>query len=309
MNRQLPIIIAIGLSSAVLYASALNGIAVGVLMTYLAQLPLFIAGLAMGIKATAVAGTAGIIALAIIGGHEPGLIYALTTALPVTILVTLALRKRLWTDGQEDWYPPGKLLQGAAVWGGVLLVLAAIVFGSFGNGFHASVAAFVGSLSEGFRQATGQNAPPDALAGIADILPAIGALSWMLMATVNGLLAQMLVTRFGKNLRPGLHMDEIHVPLTWAGLIAAAAALKYVLPGDLGYTMANLAVVLAYPLLFQGLSVVHAAMASVGAWTIGYVAFYVTMLFFGWLALPVVALGLAEPVLKLRERLMRPNNT
>ena len=108
--------------------------------------------------------------------------------------------------------------------------------------------------------------------------------------------------------------DVASIRPTPIGQVNGAPVLGYVfvtslLPADIGFTVANLAIVLAYPLLLQGLSVVHTAMASYGAWTIGYVAFYVVMIFFGWLSLAVVALGMAEPVLKLRERLMRPKST
>lgn len=309
MNRQLPIIIAIGLSSAVLYAAALSGLAIGLLVTYLAQLPLFIVGLWMGARAAAVAGLAGIVALTIIGGTMPGTLYALSTALPVALLVLLALRKRVWTDGKEYWYPPGNLLRGTSIWCAALMIIAAVVFGMFGDGFRAAVAAFVGRISDVIAQGTGQSASQATIESMVGVLPGITAWSWMLMATVNGLLAQVLVTRMGKNLRPALRMAEIDVPLTWAGLFVVTVALAFILPADLGFTMANMAMVLAYPLLFQGLSVVHAALAGFGAWTIGYVAFYVVMIFFGWLSLAVVALGLAEPVLKLRERLTRPKNT
>jgi len=309
MNRQLPIIIAIGLSSAVLYAAALSGLTIGLLVTYLAQLPLFIAGLSMGVRAAALAGAAGVVALTIIGGTMPGVLYALSTALPVALLVTLALRKRVWTDGKEYWYPPGNLLRGTAIWCAALLITAAVVFGVLGDGFRAAVSAFVGRISDVIAQGTGQSASQATIENMAGILPGITSWSWMLMATVNGLLAQALVTRLGKNLRPAFRMAEIDVPLSWAGLFAVAVALAFILPADFGFTMANMAMVLAYPLLFQGLSVVHAAMASFGAWTIGYVAFYVVMIFFGWLSLAIVALGMAEPLLKLRERLTRPKST
>jgi len=309
MNRQLPIIIAIGLSSAVLYASALSGVAIGLLVTYLAQLPLFVIGLSLGVRAAALAGGAGMIALTVIGGTMPGLLYALSTALPVALLVGLALRKRVWTDGIEYWYPPGNLLRGTAAWCTILVIIAAVVLGVFGIGFQASVASFVSGISEVIAQGTGQSAPAATIEGMAGVLPGITAWSWMLMATINGLLAQALVTRMGKNLRPGMRMADVNVPLTWASMFGVSVALAFVLPADIGFTVANLAIVLAYPLLLQGLSVVHTAMASYGAWTIGYVAFYVVMIFFGWLSLAVVALGMAEPVLKLRERLMRPKST
>jgi hypothetical protein len=131
----------------------------------------------------------------------------------------------------------------------------------------------------------------------------------MIMTTINGLLAQQIVRRAGKNIRPTPAVSEILVPLSWAAAFGIAVAASYVLTGDLQFVTANLAIILAYPLLFQGLSVVHAALASFGAWTAGYVAFYAVLIIFGWLAFVLVAVGMAEPLLKLRERLPRPKNT
>jgi uncharacterized protein YybS (DUF2232 family) len=309
MIRQLPIIIAFGLASAVLYASALSGIAIGLLVTYLAQLPLFIVGLSMGTMAVALAGAAGIVALLVIGGTIPGLLFALSTAVPVTILVQLALRVRTWTDGKDYWYPAGNLLRGTSLWCALLLVGAAVGFALFADGIVAAVSAFVGHIAEMINQTTGQNTMPTVMNQLSYLLPGITAWSWMLMATVNGLLAQAIVKRVNRNLRPSMSMGEIDIPLSWASLFGVTVALSYVLNGDLGFLTANLAMILAYPLLFQGLSVIHAALASFGAWTAGYIAFYVMLIFFGWLALAVVALGMAEPVFKLRERLTRPKNT
>ena len=309
MTRQLPIIIAFGLASAVLYASALGGFAVGFLVTYLAQLPLYIVGLSMGVQAAAIAGAAGIIALVVIGGTLPGLLFALTTALPVTILVLFALRKRTWTDGQEYWYPPGNLLRTTALWCAFVLLCATVALALWGAGIRAEISIFGDRLGHIFSQATGQSAPDSALGELAVIFPGLLAWSWMLMATVNGLLAQAIVKRTGRNLRPSFRMSDIHIPLSWGAMFGCAVAVSYVLSGDLQLLSANLAIIFAYPLLLQGLSVVHAGLASINAWTIGYVAFYVVILFLGWLALAVVALGMAEPVLKLRERLARPKNT
>ena len=309
MTRQLPIIIALGLASAVLYASALSGIAAGLLITYLAQLPLFIAGLSMGAPAAAVAGGAGFAALVVIGGTMPGLLFALSTAVPVTILTGLALRKRTWTDGKDYWYPAGNLLRGTSLWCILLLVAATAGFALTGDGISAAVAAFVDHINRMIQQATGQASVSTVIDQLAYVLPGITAWSWMLMATVNGLLAQAIVKRAGRNLRPSMSLAEIDIPLSWASFFGVAVAVSYVLPGDLGFMTANLAMILAYPLLLQGVSVVHAALAGFGAWTAGYIAFYVMLILFGWLALAVVALGMAEPVFKLRERLARPRNT
>lgn len=309
MTRQLPIMTAFGLASAVLYASALSGLSIGLLITYLAQLPLFAAGLWMGVQAAAVAGAVGIVAITFFGGVMPGILFAVSTAVPVAILVMLALRKRTWTDGLDYWYPPGNLLRAAAIWCSALLIVAAIALAAFADGISAVITAFVGRIGDVVAQVTGQEAAPGALEPLAGVLPGVTAWTWMIMTTINGLLAQQIVRRAGKNIRPTPAVSEILVPLSWAAAFGIAVAASYVLTGDLQFVTANLAIILAYPLLFQGLSVVHAALASFGAWTAGYVAFYAVLIIFGWLAFVLVAVGMAEPLLKLRERLPRPKNT
>lgn len=301
--------IAFGLASALLYASALSGLSIGLLVTYLSQLPLFVAGLWMGARAAAIAGSVAILAIAFFGGVTPGVLFALATATPVAFLVTLALRKRTWTDGRDYWYPPGNLLRAAALWCSALLVLAAIGLAVFADGISAAVTAFVARIGDVVEQVTGEQVMPGAFEQLAGVLPGVTAWTWMLMTTLNGLLAQQIVRRAGRNIRPTPGMNEIAVPLSWAAAFGMAVAVSYVLTGDLQFVTANLAIILAYPLLLQGLSVVHAALASFGAWTAGYVAFYAVLIVFGWLALAIVALGMAEPVLKLRERLPRPKNT
>jgi hypothetical protein len=310
MKRQIPIMILLGVGSAVLYVAALFGGGLGMVLAYLAALPLFVAGLSMGVQAVAIAGGAGIVSLALIGGVQPGLVFAVSAALPVTVLVMLALRKRVWTDGQEYWYPAGNLLRATALWCCGLVLAVAVLLTMFGEGFEAGITSLVTSFADILKERADQEVSLPNVEGIASALPGIIACSWMVMTVVNGLLAQAIVRKSGHHLRPSPAMADIDIPLIWGGAFGATAILGYLLPGDIGYTLLNIAFVLAFPLLFQGLSVVHAWFAH---WRIsrpGFVALYIALVvFFAWLALPLVAIGLAEPLAKLRGRVPRTQNS
>jgi hypothetical protein len=309
MNRHLPIMIALGVGSAVLYAAALSGSPVGVILAYLAQLPLFAAGLSLGLAGGLIAAGVATAALALFGGLAPGIVFAVTTALPAAVFIALALRKRTWTDGQEYWYPAGHLVRAMAVWSVALLIGAAVAANIFGDGFQAQVKALIESLSASVAEITGQAVAPGAVDRITLFLPGITGWSWMAMVTINGLLAQAIVKRFRKNVRPSFRMSEVEIPVSWCAMFAASAAAGTILPSDIGYTSANLAVMIAYPLFLQGLSVIHAAFSYWNVPTVGYVAFYVVVVVLSWLMFLLVAIGLAEPLIKLRGRLTRPGNT
>lgn len=205
--------------------------------------------------------------------------------------------------------PPGHLLRACALWCAGLLVAVAVVLNLFADGFHAAVTEMVSGFLSVIGSQQGVQFEAGRMQGLAEVLPGITAGSWMLMTTVNGLLAQLLVRRLGRNLRPSPRMADIHIPLSWCAAFGVIAIMGFIAPGDTGYTLMNVAFVMAYPLLFQGLSVLHAAFAHWGLGTGPYVVAYIAIvLLISWLGLAMVALGLAEPVFRLRERLARPKN-
>ena len=86
-----------------------------------------------------------------------------------------------------------------------------------------------------------------------------------------------------------------------SALGAATVAGLYV-PGWIGYYGGNLAIFLVIPFFFVGLAVVHAWCRGKSAGTFMLIAFYVVMVFFGWLVLVIAVLGLIEQWVGLRRR-------
>jgi hypothetical protein len=309
MLRQLPLALALGLSSAVLYAAALSGSPIGIFLAYLAVLPLFAVGLSMGLAPLAVAAASAAVGIAAFGGLMPGLLYGLSHALPAVVLVVLALRSVTWSDGQVYWYPPGRLVQALALWGVGVVVLLGLGLSLFGAGFESSVVAFIEAMADAFQSQGQPILNADAAAGVAVLLPGIVAWSWMVMVTLNGLAAQGVLRRSGRALRPSPRLAEVVVGPAWVAGFGVCAIAGVAIPGDLGFGAVNLAIILAFPLFFQGLSVVHTLLAHWRIGTLGVGLFYVLMVLLSWTALAVVALGLAEPLVRLRARLAGPQNT
>jgi len=308
MPNYLPFALIAGLGSAVLYAVAINGSMLGIVLAYVAMLPLFLIGLSFGKRATIIAAMVASVAILLFGGIVPGLIFGVSHGLPACAVTGLALHNRKWTDGNLYWYPSGRLLMGLSLWSGALVAITGAALQLLASGFADGVEHFLQAMAQTFAQIGDVTINPSALNQVAMILPSIVAISWMLMATVNGLLAQAVLRRLGRNLRPSLRLVEVKIGGPWIGAFGVCMLVGLTIPGDIGYGATNIAIVLAYPLFFQGLSVIHSMIHHWGGGPLAVGLFYALLIFMGWLALAVVALGLAEPIVRLRTRIAGLHN-
>lgn len=309
MLRQFPLALAAGLGSALLYGTALSGSFIGIVLAYLAMAPLFAIGLSFGWVVGLVAVGAAVAGVSVFGGIYPGLIFTASHAAPCLFLIGLALRNRSWSDGQVYWYPAGRLLMASSLWCVAMIVVAGTMLSLYGQGFKESVIALLEEMTTAFA-APGQSVmQPMDFADMAVVLPGLVAWSWLLMATLNGLIGQMIARKTGQALRPSPRIADIQVGQWWIGLFAVCVLVSLIAPGDVGFGAVNVAIVMAYPLFFQGLSVIHGLLNHWGAGAFGIGLFYFLLIFLGWLAVIVIAFGLAEPLVNLRTRFAGRRNT
>jgi Predicted membrane protein (DUF2232) len=282
------------------YLLSLSGSSSSLILVYLAQLPLFLAGLWGGVNAAALAGLAASLILLAASNIMAVALFAALNVVPVVLLVRQALLARPAADGTTEWYPPGLLtawLTGvgvAGIIGGVLLLGGA-------DSVQASVRE---ALTPALDRLFDQDAPErEDLAGLlAAIMPGIVAVSWMVMTVTNGMLAQGLLARFGWNWRPSPDLAALTLPL-WvpASLVAAAAATA--LGGTARFFGINALIALSVPFCLAGLAVMHAMARRLPRPAVLLAVFYVLAGLFGWPLLIAMFLGLLDSSLGVRRRL------
>src|SRR5690242_21736264 len=101
------IAVACGIAGGMLYLAVMLGTPGGLVLVYMTQLPLFIAGLWLGTGAAALAGLTGVLVLLAASDLLGAAIFAAVNAVPVLLLVRQALLARAGSDGAVLWYPPG----------------------------------------------------------------------------------------------------------------------------------------------------------------------------------------------------------
>lgn len=311
MPSYLLISLGAGLVSALLHASAATGAAAALMLIYFSPLPLFMAGLSFGPMAVSIAGIFATLAIAVAGGPQFATTYFLANAAAPILLCYYASRSRQYDTPNgpvTEWYPSGNLFGWLWVVGTVIVILLAFLAQSQSGGMRGwisqtlQVEQLATSVALAQLQAGGTAIDETVLQNTLIAFAAPGAaVFWMLTAIGNGALAQRLVTRLGRALRPSPRMLELVLPPVMVIPLAAGLALSF-LPGDLGLASGAIAAMAAVPYFFLGLAVVHAISRGLPArgFTLGL--FYILILTFGWPVLLTVGLGVADQFAGFRHR-------
>jgi hypothetical protein len=284
------------------YLLALSGSTGSMILVYLAQLPLFAAGLWLGTGACASAGLVATVVLAGVGNLLAAMVFTVVNVIPVVLLVRQSLLARTAPGNQVTWYPPGLLM----AWLTGLGLAAAAATVAFLGGPQAMQAALREVLAPALGHLDEITPEHDELfAFIAIILPGIVATSWMVMTATNGSLAQGLLARFGASWRPSPDLAALGLPV-WIPALLGFAAGATLLGGTARFLGINVMIVLAVPFCFAGLAVLHTVARRFPRPAMTLLTFYLIAGVFGWPLLLIAVLGLLDSPLGLRRRFAQP---
>ena len=281
------------------YLLVLTGSTGSMILVYLAQLPLFAAGLWLGTGASASAGLVAALILAAAGSMPAAALFAAVNVFPVVLLVRQSLLARTGSGNAVEWYPPGLI---TAWLTGLGLVAAAVTF-AFLGGPQDMQAALREVLAPALNRHLGEIPPEldELLAFVAFILPGMIATSWMMMTVTNGSLAQGLLARFGASWRPSPDLAALGLPL-WIAVVLAFAAGATLLGGTARFIGVNVMIVLAVPFCLAGLAVLHTVARRFPRPAVTLATFYLLAGVLGWPLLLIALLGLLNSPLGLRRR-------
>ena len=295
----------LGAVAAGFYLAVLTGSPSAAILAYLAQLPLFAAGLWLGVEAAAAAGlTASIVLLAASDMVAAGL-FAGLYAIPVVILVRQALLARAKPSGALEWYPPG-LLTGWLTGLGLAAFAAALLFLGGPGAVEALLRHALAPAIDRFVDESGTGR--DALVTLlALVIPGVVVGSWMMMTASSAILAQGVLARFGRAWRPSPDLATLRLP-NWITLMLAVAAAASALGGTARFFGVNVMIVLALPMCLAGLAVLHALARRLARPQVPLAIFYVLAGLFGWPLLVIAVLGVLDAPLGLRRRFAQPRS-
>jgi len=280
-------------------------------LAYFTPLPLLLIGLSLGPMAGLVAATTGVAAVALLGGIGLAGTYGGMHALPSWLVVRLAVMQSPSQDGSTTtWYPIGSVPCCLAVLGAAIASLTMVLI-SGNSGFETYIRDVLQPLAATFAEISlegeRQRLQELVVEYLASVFVGMLGINWLLMITVNGVLAQALLSRRGWALRPTPHWSELTLPDWMSWLLVAAAAVALVASGDLEYLALNLAIIFAAPFILLGLAVVHTLVRPFPARGFVLAAFYIALVvfFMAFAGVAVAGLGVIEQWVGIRSRLAK----
>lgn len=303
MAKDVGLSVVAGLASALVFISVLTGGTLGVLLAYLVSLPLAMIGLSFGLRHVLLGSG---VALAVVAVATPvGFpVFAVVGVLPVLVLVRQALQARPNAEGRVEWYPPGLLVAWLAVLAAALMVLGTTLLpiggGGIEGGLRTELAAYLDQVLP--------SAPPEFKGEVlrlwAALFPAMLGSGWLLMAALNGVVAQWTVVKAGRAIRPTPAYARLELPTWLLAVVVVVGVAGVTASGDVGYLGRNAAVVLLWPYVFAGLAMVHGLVRDRPNRGLLLAFFYVTVfVLFRWSLVALAGLGLVRHWTRLRRLL------
>jgi len=321
MSKETLFAVGAGVFSAFAATAFINQAPGAMMLVYLADLPLFLAGFAFGPQSAAISGAAGFMISGMLGGGLSAGIFGLLQALPVWLVVRQMLLQRpaiMAAPGgtgtarpdehNVEWYPAGDMV----CWLTMLvaaIMLVATVAGLSGD--HGSLSALISDNLDRILQAMTPDWDPAQRTRMVDLMvpmfPGAIGISWLVMTIFNAVMAQNILVKMKKAIRPTPAFVDLQLPQWISWPLVAACALALLGAGETEYTGRNLAMILSLPLFLLGLAVVHTWARGVksGSWMV-LVAFYLVLILSGWATLLVAGIGLIELWSGLRHRMAKP---
>ncbi|MGY9014443.1 MAG: DUF2232 domain-containing protein, partial [Rhodospirillales bacterium] len=257
MQRDILIAVSGGILSAVASMTIVLGLPGALLFAYLAPLPLIMVGLALGLRMATIAAAAGFVVAGLIGSTFNAGLYGLIHAVPGVLVVRYALSLEAQADGTSKSASPGLVLSWLSILAAGLFTAAVMTAFEAETGIEDEIygklsqvfAVMVPNLDEGQRTII--------VSSLAAIFPGALGTSWIIMIAANATLAQRLVTKLGKNLRPTPSYRGLTLPDWISWFVVGSASLALVGSGDLEYMGCNLVMIMATPFFFVGLAIIH----------------------------------------------------
>lgn len=300
--------LAAGVISAVVFASATTGPALlPLVLFFLTPLSLYLAGLGLGPLAAIVAAISAIVLILLLANPVTGLVYAVSTAIPAVVLTRSALLSRSDADGVH-WYPIGRIVIIAALFGGAFAALALILLGGDEQTLTKSMRSVVEAFKTQVQSIPG--APPLTDAQVDDIATtALKLLPWTLgMVTITTMLfnlwlAGKITQASGRLTRPWPKLNATALPSTAAWALLAAVALSFFVNGPPGLLVGGFAGAFVVAFAVVGLAVAH-VVTERSPWR----GFILTLLYASLAIFPLqvsralAVIGIAETIFRYRAR-------
>ena len=266
-----------------------------VFLSYLATLPLFLIGLGGGLSPLYGAAIIASAFVFLMEGFIPGAEFFILSALGPVFLTYRALLYRKKGE-KAHWYPSSYLLRDLTAASTFVMVIALGMYFYFTHGVTPE--SFIGTFLKTIDPEGTMKGVEPILQMLFPFLPGFLALSWSFMVLINGALAQGVLVRFQKNLRPSPSLQDLKAPKYLSLFLGLSLFLAIFGVETLGIIGKNFTLVFLFPFFLIGLGLIHEWLHKSSFATFALTLFYFCLLVLLWPVFIVVVMGFLKPLIE-----------
>lgn len=301
-----------GVATALLFASVVSGSPFSIILFYLSPMPIMIAALGWHHLLGLIGAIVGALALLVtLGGYYFMLAFVVGVGLPAWWLSYLALLARpVGPTGEMEWYPLGRIVLWAGALGLLLVVMLAPKFGTDFDSFHNGLTVTVERILR--LQMGTPDGMPLVLPGGTDASAVIGLLVRVMPATTALLsmttllfslwISARVVRASGRLKRPWPQMSALDFPAATPLAVLGSALGTALLPGLAGVIAGVVLALLLATYTLLGFATVHSVTTGWDGRSFILTSIYLAVMVFGWTALVLAIVGLAESLVGIRAK-------
>lgn len=282
-----------GCFCALLLASSAFGLPIKIIYNNFIPVPILYVGLRWGITEAIIASTSA--SILFMGSGAAGnlsilsfLVLSVFPALILTYYTTQGSRG----PGTEKLYPVGTIITRLLFYSTTVAALLSFIFcggnSRFVIGFSDIYDQVEISVLYGFSGA---------------VIPVTIGCSLLLKTSLFAFLVQALLAKQGNSIRPSIRVEEIFLPWwLWYGLLLSILLSLLLRNHWIGLLCLDALFIVLVAFLFEGLGVIHTVLQGVKGKSLTLVIFYSLLLLTVIPMIIMIAIGIFEPWIRLRER-------
>ena len=265
-------------------------------------------GLSFGVAQAVMVSALAIIMTAIILSPPLAIVFAITFLVPTVVLVRQALLSREAESGDYIFFPLQQLILLALGMTAIGTILLFLITGG-ANGLPMSFANALQQSPEvrtALVQVYGISTDEEML-WIASIMLVSGFASWPLLLLGNLQIAQAILVRMKRNLRPQEDYDRLQLPRGLIVPLVMCMGGAALLPGWPAILSAALAAMILAAYFLLGLAIIHAISRHWNGRGLLLVTLYFLIFVMAWVIIPVSLMGLLDKRFDFRKLNQRPD--
>ena len=287
----------------------------GIISVFFAPLPLFLITLSKGARAGLYSALIATAFFTLTLSLQNGLSFVVLIGGPVVYMGYKALLSRTDDNDERHFYPLGLLASTMTMVAFAIFGIAYVfMLGEVPGGIEGALASlttnpefqkFNNALT--LQSSHGSLMTADQrillLQAILSLAPGMLLISWCIMMVINSAIAQGLLARFGKNLRPSPAFHKpVNLPVWCIRTFLGALVISLFLDFGFGFIFKNVFLISIVPFLIKGIAIVHGFIRKKVDTDNKRLAFlfffYIMVLFLTWILVATTLYAVGDEIIK-----------